>query len=109
MCRCPRYINVPPNCMKMVDPNDQCCEIPNCPDIYNPMYPYATPTPRPSITPAPGATTLVPPKAGESTLAPGPGATTLEPPLAGGSTLAPGPGIVPTPNGQTTLTPLPMG
>ena len=51
--RCPHYINVPPQCTYLQDPNDQCCKVAVCN-----MTPGITPTPKPNVTPSQGVYTV---------------------------------------------------
>lgn len=50
--RCPSFNNLPDGCKMVVDPNDPCCEVPNCPNVPTPA-PFFQPTIAPGVSPSP--------------------------------------------------------
>ncbi|XP_070202959.1 uncharacterized protein [Littorina saxatilis] len=54
--RCPPYPSIPPYCVMVSDPRDQCCTTPYCPGLLTPA-PQNTPSPLPvTVTPGTGPT-----------------------------------------------------
>ncbi|KAJ8302983.1 hypothetical protein KUTeg_019379 [Tegillarca granosa] len=85
--RCPSY-QVKQGCVYVTDPNDPCCQVPQCTVVPSPQ---PTPQPKPGQTPLPGQTLA--PNPGQT---PAPGIT-----LAPGMTPNPSPNPSPVPTGQT--------
>ncbi|XP_041376891.1 uncharacterized protein LOC121389362 [Gigantopelta aegis] len=59
--RCPKYPNIPSYCFMVSDPNDACCQTPQCPGLVPTPRPAVTPSPGPHATPGQLGTTLLPP------------------------------------------------
>lgn len=50
--RCPSFNNLPDGCKMVVDPNDACCKVPECPNVPTPA-PFVQPTLAPGVSPSP--------------------------------------------------------
>ena len=64
--RCDKYPDMPPYCVLVQDPNDQCCQTPLC-------TPPVTQTPPEQVTQSPNPGVTVVPPFGQSTVTPAPG------------------------------------